>query len=269
MAGNNREPGRSVLSKALAILDAFAQGPQRLTLTDLVRHSGLPQATVHRLAGELQAWGALERDDKGRYAIGARLWRLGIAAPGRQGLRELALPYMQDLYAATHENVQLAVLEGDQALYVEHIKGHEAVPIVTEVGGGLPLHATGVGKVLLAYADPALVREVISHGLRSMTPYTVVMPGRLVRQLERIRAAGIAVTREEMLLGTVSVAAPIFGAGREVVAALSVVVRSGQAELRRLEPAVRTAAAGISREAARAGLRAPAEARAGRARAAR
>jgi DNA-binding IclR family transcriptional regulator len=250
MSGRNSEPGRTVLSKAFAILRALRSAETGLTRAQIARRTGLPMTTVHRLATELRVLGALDLTDGGTYTIGHWLWELGTLATRSATLREIALPFMQDLYEATHENVQLAVRDGYDALFLERIRGPHSVPIVSRVGGRLPLHATGVGKVLLAYADPKYVDELIARGLPRMTPHTVTDGAELRGALAGIRSAEYAVTREEMTLGTVSVAAPIRDAHDEVVGAISLVVDSTGADVRRLAPSVRTAAMGISRRLA-------------------
>jgi DNA-binding IclR family transcriptional regulator len=114
----------------------------------------------------------------------------------------------------------------------------------------LPLHATGVVKVLLAYADPMFVEEVIARGLPRLTPHTITDPDELRASLAEVRRTGYAVTREEMTLRTVSVAAPIRGPVDEVVGAISLVVDSHTADVRSLAPTLRTAALGLSRRVA-------------------
>src|SRR5690606_5063861 len=134
-------------SRALRILSAFSPERRRLALTEIAERAGLPLTTAHRLVGELADWGALEREPDGGYRIGLRLWEVATLAPRGIGVREAALPFLEDLYEATHENVHLAVLDGTEALYLERISGRGAVPVISRVGGRLPLHATGVGLV--------------------------------------------------------------------------------------------------------------------------
>jgi DNA-binding IclR family transcriptional regulator len=247
VSGRNAVAGRTVTSKVFAILGAFSPGESRLTLTQMSRRSGLPIATVHRLAGELVGWGALERESDGTFRVGVRLWELGSLAPIRTGLGELAIPFMEDLYEATHENVQLAVLDGLDALFVEKISGRDSVPIVTRIGGRLPLHATGVGKVLLAHAPSEVLDGLLARGLERLTERTIVDPDELRRGLEKVRRLGFAHTRDEMTVGSVSVAAPVYGPQDTVVAAISIVVGSKTTDVHRLAPVVRTAARGLSR----------------------
>jgi DNA-binding IclR family transcriptional regulator len=243
-----REPGPSVASKVFAILNAFVPGESRLTLSEISRRTGLPLPTAHRLVGELVQYGGLEREDGRTYRIGVRLWELGSLAPIRGGLRELAMPFMEDLYEATHENIQLAVLADLEAMVIEKISGRASVPILARVGGRLPLHSTGVGKVLLAFASADVLDQAVRAGFARYTARTIVDTNRLLEDLELTRRRGYSVTRDEMTYGAVSVGAPIFGPEQQVVAALSVVVDSRIRDPDRLAPPVRTAARGLSRQ---------------------
>lgn len=249
MSEGHRPAGPSVASKVFAILSAFVPGESRLTLSEISRRAGLPLPTAHRLVGELVRYGGLEREDRRTYRIGVRLWELGSLAPIRGGLRELAMPFMEDLYEATHENIQLAVVADLEGMVIEKISGRASVPIIARVGGRLPLYPTGVGKVLLAYGPQELVDRVIESGLLRYASHTIVDPKRLLEDLERTRQRGYSVTRDEMTDGSVSVGAPIFGPEQQVVAALSVVVDSRRIrDPERLAPPVRTAARGLSRQ---------------------
>ena len=245
VAGNVSTPGATVTSRALGLVGAFDEGHRRLTLTELAQRAGLPVPTAHRLVGELVEWGALARTAAGDYVIGRRLWDLGLLAPHQAGLVDLASPYLHDLYGATLATVHLAVRDGTQVLYLDRLAGHASVPVVSSVGSRLPMHATGVGKVLLAHA-PAEVQQAVLADLPRITPYTVTHPGLLRRQLARVIRDDHAITSEEMSLGACSVAVPI-RAGSEVVAALGIVVPSLK-DRPRLAGALQVAARGIGRE---------------------
>lgn len=250
MAGNTRDPGQSVTARALALLGAFDAGHPRLTLSDLARRTGLPLATVHRLTRELEAWRALERDADGHYHIGLRLWEIGLLAPVASRLREIALPFMQDLYEATRENIHLAIRDGFDALYVEKLTGHRSVPIISRTGGRLPMHATGVGKALLAFQNPGFIHAFCERPLERPTRYTIVERGRLLRELALVRDRGYATTSEEMTLGSFSVAVPILDEAGTATAALGIVVHSVRADPGKLAPPLRAAAEGIARRLA-------------------
>lgn len=248
MAGNSSTPGASVTSRALALLGAFDEQHRRLTLSELAERAGLPVPTAHRLVGELAAWGALARTPAGEYVVGRRLWDVGLLAPVQTGLRQLASPYLHDLYAATLATVHLAVRDGVEVLYVDRLAGRTSVPVVSKIGSRLPLHSTGVGKVLLAHA-PAEVQAAALGALARVTPYTVTQPGLLRRQLARVVRDGYASTVEEMSLGACSVAVPI-RRGDDVVAALGIVVPSLKKDRPRLVAALQVAAQGIGRNLA-------------------
>src|SRR3954447_25212557 len=173
MAGHTTTPGRSVTSRALGILDAFHSGAPRLTLTEIAERSGTPLATTHRLLSELTDWGALNRRSDGRYEVGRKLWDLGLLAPVQLELRQVAAPFLHDLHTTIRDTVQLAVRDGLSAFYVERISGRESVPVVSRVGSRLPLHATGVGKVLLAAAPPEVVEQAL-RALPRLTRHTLV-----------------------------------------------------------------------------------------------
>jgi DNA-binding IclR family transcriptional regulator len=251
VAGNISKPGATVTSRALGLVGAFDEDHRRLTLTELAARSGLPLPTAHRLVGELVAWGALARTTAGHYVIGRRLWDIGLLAPLQAGLVEVASPYLNDLYGATLATVHLAVRDGQEVLYLDRQRGHASVPIVSTVGSRLPMHATGVGKVLLAFA-PAEIQQAVLADLPRITAYTITRPGILQRQLVAARRDDYATTSEEMSLGACSVAVPVRRSGA-VVASLGIVVASLKRDKARLVAALQVAARGISRSLDAAG----------------
>lgn len=247
MAGNSSTPGASVASRLLDIVRAFDERHRCLTLSELAERARLPVATAHRLAAELVAGGALQRRPDGRFVIGRLIWSAGLLAPVEGRLRQVAEPFLHDVYAATLATVHLAVRDGDQVLYLERMMGRASVPIVSTVGSRLPMHCTGVGKVLLAHA-PVDVTERAFANLARITPYTVVQPSVLTTQLERVRREGLATTTEEMSLGACSLAVPVVQRSDDtVVAAIGVVVPTLKRDRQRLFGALQVAARGIGR----------------------
>lgn len=247
-----QRPG-PVLARGLRLLDAFSAAHPALTLSELARHAGLPLTTTHRLAGELAAWGALERGADGRYRVGLRLWEVAALAPRGLALRERALPFLEDLSQVTRENVQLAVREGVEVVFVERIAGSHAVPVLTRVGGRFALTATGVGLVLLAHAPPEVQEEVLAAPIERYTPHTVTDPHAVRAMLADTRGRGYAVSDRQVTDDALSVAAPVHDRHGTVVAAVSLVVRHGTAASTALAPLVRTSARAISRALAQPG----------------
>ncbi|WP_246078924.1 IclR family transcriptional regulator [Modestobacter excelsi] len=245
--GRRPSQGEPVVDRALALLDAFDATHPYLTLSELSRRSGIPASSALRLAGRLLEWGALERDAAGRFSIGLRLWEVASLTPRGHGLRQVALPFMGDLEEVTRQHVLLAVREGDEALMVERLSSHGAVAALYRPGGRMPLHSTGVGLVLLAFAEAAFQERILGQSLMHQPENVPVSPAALRRTLAEIRRDGLSTFRRGAPGPIVSVAAPVHDAQGTVVAALSVVVPAENAEPRLLGPAVRTAARGISR----------------------
>ncbi|MBW8485864.1 IclR family transcriptional regulator [Actinomadura parmotrematis] len=239
----------SVLGKVRLILEAFGPDDEALSLAELVRRTGLRKATVHRLSQELVAWGAMERAGLG-YRLGLRLFELGQRAPRRRVLRDIALPYLEELAEATRETVHCAVRDGGEVLYIEKLGGHRSVARPSRAGGRMPLHCTATGKVLLAHAPSRLVEELLAGPLPRLTGHTVVAPRLLRTELARIRRDGYAVESEETRVGYLSVAAPIRACRGHVAGAVSVAAPTSRSRLGRLVPAVLAATEKVSRRLA-------------------
>lgn len=246
MPGNLSAPGATVAGRVVQVLSAFDARHRTLTLSDLARRSDLALSTAHRLAGELTAAGALQRTTDGRYAVGRLIWDVGLLAPVEADLRQVAEPFLHDVYAATRATVHLAVRDGRHALYLERMRGRSSVPVVSSTGSRLPLHATGVGKVLLAHAPEDVIAEALEH-LEPITAFTLTDPAQLRTQLTRIRELGHASTYEEMTLGACSIAVPIRREQR-VVASIGAVVANLRRDKGRLLAALQVAAHGIGRQ---------------------
>lgn len=240
-------PPKSVLARGLLLLGAFDATDVELTLAQLSARTGLPKPTAHRLVAELVAWGGLERTEHG-YRLGMKLFVLGQRVPRQRSLREAALPYLEDLYEATHENVHLTVFDSTDTLFLEKVTGRRSMPIVSRVGGRLPAHCTASGKVFLALGPSTYLRQVIDAGLSRLTPRTIILPGLLRQNLDRTIERGYGINREESETGVVAVAAPVHDRNRRVIAALSIAGSAHRLDLERLAPAVRTAALALSRE---------------------
>ncbi|NEK86878.1 IclR family transcriptional regulator [Blastococcus saxobsidens] len=244
-------PSRSVTVRAITVLGAFDATHRALNLSQLARRSGLPLATVHRLAADLIEGRLLVRRPDGRYEVGARMWQLGLLAPPT-ALRELALPHLQDLVAGTGHTVHLAVLDGPSALVIDRLAGSRTLPTRHSPGGHLPLHCTAVGKALLAWS-PADVLEQACAGMTRHTPYTLTDPRLLRRQLDEVRQTGIARSAQEHRLGVSSLAVPVHG-HNGVVAALGVLAPLTTPRLTSALAHLRTASASASADYMRSEL---------------
>lgn len=239
-------PPVSVLGRAFALLGAFGPTAPRLTLTDLAARSGLALSTTHRLVSELVRLGAVERSD-GWYYPGMRLFELAQLSRPIAYLRQAALPFMEDLYEATHQIINLGVLDGFDVVYIERISGHQAAEVPSRTGGRLPAHCTGLGKAQLAFLSRAGREELFARPLAGRTRASITDAGRLRRELDVVAERGIACDREETEPGIACVAAPVLDRSGRPVAALSVTGAVGRINQAALAPAVRTASLGVAR----------------------
>ncbi|MFG2909150.1 IclR family transcriptional regulator [Kitasatospora sp. NPDC048286] len=239
--------------KVLEVLSTFDREHPSQTLSEIAQRTGMALSTTHRVITELAGWGALERAEDGSWHVGLRLWEIASGCPRTQILRDSALPFMQDLYEATHENVQLAVREGTELVFVERIAGHRSVEVVTMVGSRFPVVSTGMGRVLLAHAPREIQEEVLGSPLRAWTPHTVTDPKALRAQLDRIRREQVFVSDRQLSERSVAVAAPVrIGRSGPVSAALGIVVAArGASRARGLREPLLRAVRGISEELGR------------------
>ncbi|MEJ2869875.1 IclR family transcriptional regulator [Actinomycetospora sp. OC33-EN08] len=239
----------TVLGKALAVLQAFTVEDTELGFAELGRRTGLAKATLHRTLAELVEHRLLERPD-GRYRLSGLVFELGMRAAVERSLLEVAAPYLEDLYERTHETVHLGVREGTEVVYVAKTGGHRQVDAPSRVGGRMPLHATAIGKVLLAHAGEEVREQVLGSPLPRRTPRTIANTDVLRRQLDRALADGVALEHEESAVGVTCVAAIVAGPGG-AHAAVSVTGPVHRFEPRRHVEAVRAAGAGIAAMLAR------------------
>ncbi|NGO77647.1 IclR family transcriptional regulator [Streptomyces sp. YC504] len=236
----------SVLSRAARILEAFSQDETALTVSEIARRTGLHVATASRLVGELVAHGFLSRDDDRRVRIGVRLWELVVRASPTLSLRDAAMPFMEGVHDVVGHHVQLAVLDGEEVLFLERLSAPHAVINYTRIAGRLPLHASSSGLVLLAHAPAALKERVLAGDLTAYTPATPATPAALRALLAEVRRQGHAYCPGYVHDDALGIAAPVRGADGTVTAALSVIVPNERCA-QEIVPVVRTAARGVSR----------------------
>ena len=236
----------SVLDRVTALFDAFGEDDEGLGVSELARRANLPKSTVSRIAADLVEQRFLDRDGDKLY-LGIRLFELAETVQQPRRLRHVALPVMTELRDVTHQTVSLAVLEGDDVLFIAIVRGEASPAPAARVGGRLPAHATALGKALLAFSSRDVVERVIRGGLHPRTPSTICDPVVLARELADVRRLGVAAENEECFTGRVCVASPILSHGGMPVAAISVSGSASDIVPARLGPAVRAAAVTLSR----------------------
>src|SRR6201992_2011669 len=207
----------AVIDRVSLVLDAF-DGPGRLSLAQVVRRTGLPRSSAHRLLERLVQLRWLRRQGRD-YELGMRLVELGSLAVHQDRLHRAALPFLHDLHRATGLVVHLAVLDGSDVVYLEKIAGGLGAAIPTRVGGRQPAHCTAVGKALLAFSDPdKLDFDFDLDLLTRKTRYSISTRLHLPHELPATRARGVAYERAESVAAFGCVAAPIGDPGAAVAA---------------------------------------------------
>ena len=252
MTGRAPEPPglETVLGKTLAILQSFTVERTTLTFSDLQASTTLPKATLHRVLGDLQAARLLEKVGT-RYRLSRLVFELGMRASVERSLIEVATPYLEDLYERTHETVHLGVREENEVVYVAKMGGHQQAVAPSRLGGRMPLHATAIGKALLAHAPADVLDQVLGSTLPRRAPRTITSVEVLRRQLDEVVERGVAFEYEESAVGIVCVAAPVLDVEDQVVAAVSVTGPINRFQPARHASAVHAAAAGIAATLAR------------------
>jgi DNA-binding IclR family transcriptional regulator len=205
------------IERAAAILRLLSGRSRRVGVVDLAGELGLSKGTVHGLLRTLQQVGFVEQDEEtGKYQLGAALLHMGSVYLDGNELRSRALHWSDALAARTGEAVRIGMLHELQVLIVHHVFRPDNSLQALDVGSLLPVHATALGKVLLAHHPSALV-EVSREGVRPFTDATICDVERLERELGRISERGWAAEIGELHQGQVSIAAPIIDrAGRNV-----------------------------------------------------
>jgi IclR family transcriptional regulator, acetate operon repressor len=219
------EPTRpsDMVGKALALLTQLGEYPQGVVASELARRCGFPLSTAHRLLGALvrDGFAAFDKSTK-RYTLGLRVFQLAQRVSHAQGFTGLARPILEQVSAATKEATLLAVLDGDQQLYVYSIGGPQQVSVVGEPGRHGPLHCTSQGKVLIAFA-PSDVRERLlsTLDLSPHGPNTITNRARFREEIARVAKVGYAIADEEHEAGIRAISVPVYDRQQVAVAALS------------------------------------------------
>lgn len=213
-----------VLERAMRVLKCLADQPEDATLTEISRDVGLHKSTVLRFLKTLEQGGFVAPSGNGKgWCLGPTFVDFGMRALGRQDLRTVARPFMEEACRQSGETVQLAILDGDGIVYIEKIEPPDIpLRINTQIGTRRPVHCTALGKLMLAYRERRDVDRVVQAGMPRFTPRTITSASELLEALARIRQRGYAVDDHEFNELVCCTAAPIRDGGGRVVAGVSV-----------------------------------------------
>ncbi|MFC2007773.1 IclR family transcriptional regulator [Chloroflexota bacterium] len=246
------------VGKALDILEVFFKHDGEIGITELANLSGVNISTAHRITSLLVKKKYLShRQKRGKYSIGFKFLEFSGTVKRRVKVRDVALPFMKEINAMVGESVNLAILDSDEAVYIEQVESSKSLRIFTEVGNRAPLYCTGVGKIFLAYmADEEKNRILHDKGLYPLTENTTTDIDTMNNVLIKIKHDGYALDDGEMEQGVRCVASPVRDWNGNVVAAVSVSgpsARLSNERLGELIPLVKNSGLEISRAMAYTG----------------
>lgn len=249
-----RGTGDGTVGKALEVLDQVAAFGRPVRFSELLDKSPFPKPTLYRFVQTLTSQQMLAYDpERQTYAPGVRLVRLAHAAWEQSTLAPIARPHIDALSKAVGETVHLAQLDNAQVLYIDKRNAGKPVQMYSQAGKVGPAYCTGVGKVMLAFSDPAIIDAVIEQqSFHVFTPHTIASPAALRHELADIRTNGYGFDREEHEPGIICVAMPILSETGRVLGALSVTSTTRRTNLAGLEayvPILQETATRISRDA--------------------
>jgi DNA-binding IclR family transcriptional regulator len=238
-----RRQGVQAIARAAAVLRALGAVPEGLSLSEVAAVAGLPKSTAHRIVAALAAEELATSGSDGRIHLGAAVARLGAAS--REALGERLRPLLLRLRRELDETVDLAVLDGAAVRFVDQVPAPRRLRATSAVGELFPLHCTANGKALLAALPDEQALAMLPHRLPRLTARTVTSRERLLEELARVRAEGVAFDREEHTEGICAVGVAIGLPEDPAAAAISVPVPSQRfaGNERRLAASVRAAAA--------------------------
>jgi DNA-binding IclR family transcriptional regulator len=250
-----------VVRKVLKILEVLHGNPSGLQLREIASQTGINKSTAYRFLAHLQSEGYLYRDETGEYVIGPKLARMGSGMNFEESLRKMSRPVLHKLWTATGETVNLAILDGQQILYLSVIESSHTFRFASQVGARRPLYCTALGKAILSHLAAEEVDELLATvAYERFTPHTIIQPAKLKKDLAKTRLRGYALDDEEAVLGARCIAAPVFDSTARVIGGLSVsgpVTRVSQEKIVPLATMLKKAAQSVSR---RLGYHEPAKA---------
>ena len=211
------------LTRALTLLERLAESPAGINLTDLSQQLGMPPATVHRLLSTFEELNYVQQESEtGLWFVGLKAFTVGNAFLERRDFVATARPYMQDLVERCGETVNLGVIDDDDVVFISQVESQEMMRMIVTLGSRSPIHASGVGKAILASKSEQNVSQVLQHkGLPRFTDHTIDKPSEFRAALEIIRKQGYALDDEEHAVGLRCVAASIFDENSNALAAIS------------------------------------------------
>jgi DNA-binding IclR family transcriptional regulator len=211
----------SSIRRSVQVMELLARKGS-LGVRPVAQQLGLPLGSVHRLLLDLEAEGVAERTLEGEWALSFRLLEITGMQLDRIELPQLARPFADRIAEETRETVNLNALHNMMGVTIDKVRGNEGMQLDMRIGSRGPLNCGGAGKAMLAFMPPEQQQLVYAQPLRQLTPYTIVDPRELEREVQRVRQRGYSLDYDEVVVGVRCVAMPILNRAGHAVGALSI-----------------------------------------------
>ncbi len=210
------------VEKAFKILDCFSMEKIELGVTEIANQIGTNKSVVYRMLATMDALNVIQQNpENGKYRLGLKLFELSQKVSIHKNFISKAKPYMEDLVKRAGETAHLAIYKNQKVYFLDKVVGRHDLQINSQIGTEKPLHCTGLGKVMLAFAEPHFEKVIDNINLERITTNTITQKIKLKQEIRRIKKEGFALDLEENEIGLVCVAVPVFDAKGKCIAAIS------------------------------------------------
>lgn len=210
------------VAKAFRILDCFNTDVEEFGVTELAQKMNTNKSAVYRMLATMETLNVIQQNpDNGKYRLGLKLFELGQKVPINRNFIAKARPYMEALAKQAGETAHLAIYKNNKVYFLDKVVGRHDLQINSQVGSEKALHCTGLGKVMLAFAEPNYKAIIQKSKLSQVTKHTITDTKKLTSEVEQIKEQGFALDLEENEIGLVCVAVPVFNKRSEFIAAIS------------------------------------------------
>ncbi|WP_062053070.1 IclR family transcriptional regulator [Aquimarina longa] len=210
------------VEKAFKILDCFSVDKIELGVTEIAKQIGTNKSAVYRMLATMEALNVIQQNPENeKYRLGLKLFELGQKVGIHKNFISKARPFMEELVKRAGETAHLAIYKNQKVYFLDKVVGRHDLQINSQIGTEKPLHCTGLGKVMLAYADLDYKNSIENLDLKMVTENTITDKSKLINEVEQIKNNGFALDLEENEIGLVCVAVPVFSIKGKFIAAIS------------------------------------------------
>ncbi len=218
----NKDLNLSVI-KAFKLLDVYLNNKQEWGVRELAKKTGYNKTTTYRLLSTLESLDVVQKNDNDKYILGLKLFELGNLVSIHKSLRNYSRIPLENIAKEIKETVHLGVLRNDQVLYLNKAESPLGLKVSTQIGSYQEAYCTALGKVLLAFSSANQISNYLKNvKLKALTSNTITNSEDLLIELEQVKKKEYALDMEELELGLICIAIPVFNKNKEVIASISV-----------------------------------------------